>query len=69
MIDYYMLDGVLDKVKMIIGIEKLDDAKILIITDNKFAYEVALKNIVILILCVSKDGDKFYLQRFSEESL
>ena len=30
-----MLDGVLDKIKMIVGIEKLDNTKVLIDTDDK----------------------------------
>ena len=33
--DDYMLDKVLDKIKEIIGIEKVDDTKILINTDDK----------------------------------
>lgn len=30
-----MLDGVLDKIKMIVGIEKLDKTKVLVDTDDK----------------------------------
>ena len=62
-----MLDGVLDKIKMIIGIAKFDDTKILIDANYKLAHEVTLKN-VILISFIIKDNDKFYpllfLKRF-----
>ena len=44
MTDDYMLDAMLDKIKMII-----DDTKILIDRDNKFADEVTLKYVVVLI--------------------
>ena len=37
MADDYMLDKVSDKIKMIIGMEKLDVIKILIETDDKLA--------------------------------
>ena len=49
---------------MVIGIEKFNDTKILIDTNDEFADEVTLKNAVILILCIIKDGDKFYVQLF-----
>ena len=35
MVDDYMLDKVLDKIKEVIGIERFDDAKVLIDTDDK----------------------------------
>ena len=38
-----------DKIKMIRGIEKIDNTKILIEADNKLADEVKLKNVVVLI--------------------
>ena len=63
MIDY-ILDEVLDKTKMIIFIEKLDDSKILIDTDGRLSDEVSLKNVVISISCVIKDPDKFYPKLF-----
>ena len=43
--DDYMLDKVLDKIKEIIGIEKVDDTKILISTDDKLL-DIASKNAV-----------------------
>ena len=61
-----MLDRLLDKIKMIIGIEKFGNTKILIDTDDKLADEVTLKNVVILTSCVKDDG-KFYLQLSSKE--
>lgn len=55
-----ILDKVLDKIKNIIGIEKFHDTKILIYTDDILVDDIALKNVVMLIICVMKDGDKFY---------
>ena len=49
MIDNYVLDKVLDKTKEIIGIEKFDDTKILIDTDDTLPEDITLKNAVILI--------------------
>ena len=61
---------VLDKIKMIIDIEKFEDTKILFDADNKLADKVTLmKNAVILITCVIKDDDKLFLQIFLEEAL
>ena len=54
-----MLDRVLDKIKMKIGIENFDDTKILIDTDDTLTDEITLKNVVILILCIIKDGEYF----------
>ena len=36
----YMLDGVLDKIKMVSGIEKNDNSKILIDADYKLVNEI-----------------------------
>ena len=58
MIDDNILVKVLGKVK-IINIKKFDDTKILIDTDDKLPDDITLKNVVILITCVIKDGDKF----------
>lgn len=54
----YILDGVLDKIKLIIATEKFDDDKILTKAGKKFTDEITIKNVVILIACVIKDGDK-----------
>ena len=40
MTDHYQLQKVLDEIKMIVGIEKIDDSEILYNTDNKLANEV-----------------------------
>ena len=54
MVDDYMVDKVLDKVKEIIDIEKSDDTKILINTDHKLSNDITLKKFVILMTCVIK---------------
>ena len=42
MVDDYMLDKVLDKIKEIIGIEKFDGTEILIYTDDKFPDDITV---------------------------
>ena len=69
MLSKNILNKVLDKVKMIIGIEKFDDTKILIETDDKLPDDITLKNAVILVTSVIKDKGKFYQQIFLEKSL
>ena len=73
MVGDYMLDKVLDKIKMIIGIKKFDDTKILIEADDKLLDDVTLKNVVIIITCAIKNAekkgnDKFDPQVFLEEA-
>lgn len=55
-----VLYKVLNKNKKIIGNEKFDDTKILIDTDHKFSgkemSDVTLKNLVVLIPCIIKNG-------------
>ena len=68
MVEDHTLNIVLDKIKRI-GIEKLEDTKILIDIDDEFPDDITLKNAVILMRCVIKNGDKFYPQLFSEEKL
>ena len=69
MVDNHILDKVSDKIKMIVGLEKFDDTKIFIETDDKLPDNVTLKNVVKLITCVIKDNDKFYPQIFLEETI
>ena len=69
MADDYMLCEVLNKIKIIITIQKFDNTNILIDTDDKLAREVALKNPLILNSYVIKDGDKFYPQVFLKKPL
>ena len=58
MVGDYMLDKVLDKIKMIIGIKKFDDTKILIEADDKLLDDVTLKNVVIIITRAIKNAEK-----------
>ena len=46
MLDDYMLDRVLDKIKEIIGNQKFDYTKILIDTDDKLPNNIALKRLL-----------------------
>ena len=65
----HMLDGVLDKIKVIIDIKKFGETKILIDTDDKLADEVNLRNVAVLISCIMKNDDKFQPQLILEEAL
>ena len=67
LIDGYVLDKVLLKIKEIVGTEKFHDTIILIDTDDKPPHDVTLKNVVILITYVIKDGEKLYQQLFLAE--
>ena len=71
MVDDYTLDKVLDKFKKI-DIEKLDDIRILIDTDDKLPDYITFKNVILmtcLMICIIKDGDKLYPQLFFKETL
>ena len=68
MIDDYILDKVLEKFKKIIGVEKFDNTKILIDTDNKLLDDITLKNVAILMTFVIKNEDKFYSHLLLEEA-
>ena len=59
----------LEKIKEITGIEKIDNTKMLIETDDKLPDDITLKNVVILIVCIIKDYSKFCPHVFSEEAL
>ena len=69
MVDDYMLDKLLYKIKEIIGFKNSFDTKILIETDGKLRDDIILEYIVILTSCVIKDGDKLRPQLFLEETL
>ena len=62
MVDDYILDILLDKIKKFTGIKKIDNTKILIDTDDKSPEDINPKNVPILITCFIKDDGKFYLQ-------
>ena len=68
MVDDYTLDKVFDKSKRT-GIEKFENIRILINTNDKLPDDTTLKNAMILMTFVIKDGDKFYPQLFLEEAL
>ena len=68
MVDDYVRDIVLDRIKKIIGIEKFDNTKILIEIDDKLPDDITLKNAVILMTFVVKDGNRFFPQLFLEEA-
>ena len=67
MTDDYILHNILDQIKKIIYIQKFDDAKILIKTDNKSPDDINSKNVVILITCIIRGDGRFYPQIFLEE--
>lgn len=51
-VDNYMLEKLLEKIKEIIGIDQFDDTKVLIETDVKLPDGITFKNVVILMKCV-----------------
>ena len=55
--------------KEMISFERFDDTKMLIDTDDKLPDDITFKNVVVLMTCVIRDGNKFYSQIFSEEIL
>ena len=61
-IDSYTLDKVLDIIKRI-GIKNSMNG------DDKLPIDITLKNGVILMTCVIKDGEKYFLQLFLKEAL
>ena len=62
MVDDYMLNKVLDKIREKISTEH----KILIDTDDKLPEDNTSKNVVILMTYVIEGNDKFYPQIFLE---
>ena len=69
MVDDYMVDKVLDKIKELIGIEKFDDTKIMINTDDKLPNEISLKRVVISMTYVIKDDHKLCSLVFLDHAL
>ena len=69
MVGDYMLDKILEKIKEIIGVEKLNNTKILIDRDDRLTDNITLENFVILMTCFIKDNDRFYPQLFLEEAI
>ena len=69
MVDNYILDNIIDRIKEIVGIGEYDNTKILIDTDDKLLEDVPFNNVVILSKCIIKDDGKFCSQLFLEEAL
>ena len=64
-----VLNKALHQIKETIGIQKSDDTKILIDTDDKLPDYISLKNVLIIVASVIKDSDILYPQLFLEEAL
>ena len=64
MVDDYMPEKVLHKIKEVIGIKKFGNIKTLKDTDDKLLNDITLKKVVILLTRVIKDDKSFYLQLF-----
>ena len=62
MVDDYMIDEVLDKIKESRGIEELDNTRLLIDTNENLPNDITLKILVILMTCVIKNDRKLYPQ-------
>ena len=69
MVSEYIPGKALDKIKETVCIERFDDIKILIDTDDKFPEYITFKNVVILMACVVKHDGKLHSQMFLEEAL
>ena len=54
-VDEYMPDKVLEKIKEIVDIEIFVDSRILIETNDKLQDDITFKNVLISITCVIKD--------------
>ena len=54
MVDDYMLDKVLDKIKDITGTETFDGTQLLIDTDDKRPNDNTLKNVMIIMACYKR---------------
>ena len=69
MVDDYIRDKELDKVKETKDVEKFDYATVLIDTDDNLPDDITFKNVGILITCNMKDDNKFYPQILLQEAL
>ena len=68
MVHDYTVDKTLDKIKRI-RIEKRDNIKAFIDTDDKLRANVTSKTAVKIMTCVVKYCNKYYPQLFLEEAL
>ena len=69
MVNDYMLDKVLDKIKEHKGIANIDDFKVLIDTNNKLPDYITFIIVVMLIRCIIKYDGISYPQILLEEGL
>ena len=60
MVDDHIINKVLDKIKEITGIEKFDNTKILIDSDDKLPDGITFKKVAILMTDVIKYGNKYF---------
>ena len=52
MVEDYMIDKVVDRIKETIGIEEFDNTKILVDKDENLPDDITFKNVVTIITCV-----------------
>ena len=69
MVGDYMLLKEINKIKMIVDIERFDYTKILTEEVDKLLDDVIFKSVALLFTCVIKDDYKFYPQILLEEAL
>ena len=69
MVDDYMLDKVLARIKEIIAIKESDNTKMSIDTHDKLPDDITFKNVVVLMTYVIKDDGTFFPQLFLDEVL
>ena len=53
-----------DQIEELVGIKIFDDTKVLIDTNDKLPDDITLKDVMILMTCFIKDGDKFIQNYF-----
>ena len=58
---------VFDQIEELVGIKIFDDTKVLIDTNDKLPDDITLKDVVILMTCFIKDGDKFIQNYFQKK--
>ena len=63
-----MLDKVLGKIKVITGIEKFGNIKILIDIDDKLLDNITSENVLVFMTCVIKD-DNIFIHNYFQKKL
>ena len=69
MVDDYVWDKVLDRIRKIIDIEQFDNTKILIDGDDILPDDITLKNAIALMTSAINEDLKFHPQLFLEEAI